>query len=261
TCVESADSFKCLCLPTYGGEQEQRCEDGWTKFQGNCYLPVSDRAEWLEAEQRCRHLNAHLVSIITPEEQQFVINAQDYQWIGLNDKTVQNDFQWTDGSPLQYENWKLNQPDNYLNLAEDCVVLIWHENGKWDDVPCSYHLPFTCKKGPVFCGAPPVVKNTRMFGNRRSEYPVNSIIRYQCNPGFRQRHLPVVRCQADGNWEKPKVDCTDGEQKPCNVFYTLIEVFLLENSHLLLFFSPSLPEPRWGRRATYSGSPGRVQTR
>ncbi|XP_027869581.1 aggrecan core protein-like isoform X2 [Xiphophorus couchianus] len=214
TCVESADSFKCLCLPTYGGErceiEEQRCEDGWTKFQGNCYLPVSDRAEWLEAEQRCRHLNAHLVSIITPEEQQFVsVNAQDYQWIGLNDKTVQNDFQWTDGSPLQYENWKLNQPDNYLNLAEDCVVLIWHENGKWDDVPCSYHLPFTCKKGPVFCGAPPVVKNTRMFGNRRSEYPVNSIIRYQCNPGFRQRHLPVVRCQADGNWEKPKVDCTD----------------------------------------------------
>ncbi|PWA28999.1 hypothetical protein CCH79_00006349 [Gambusia affinis] len=214
TCVESADSFKCLCLPSYGGErceiEEQRCEDGWTKFQGNCYLHVSDRAEWLEAEQRCRHLNAHLVSIITPEEQQFVsAHAQENQWIGLNDKTVQKDFQWTDGSPLQYENWKLNQPDNYLNPAEDCVVLIWHENGKWSDVSCSDHLPFTCKKGPVFCGAPPLVKNTRMFGNRRSEYPVNSIIRYQCNPGFRQRHLPVVRCQADGNWEKPKVECTD----------------------------------------------------
>ncbi|KAM4744357.1 aggrecan core protein-like [Anableps anableps] len=214
TCVESADSFKCLCLPSYGGERceidEQRCEDGWTKFQGNCYLYFSDREEWLQAEERCRDLNAHLVSIVTPEEQQFVsANAQDYQWIGLNDKTVENDFQWTDGTPLQYENWKRDQLDDYFNSEEDCVVMIWHENGKWNDVPCNYHLPFTCKKGPASCGAPPVVKNARVFGNRRPEYPVRAIMRYQCNPGFRQRHLPVVRCQADGQWEKPRVECTD----------------------------------------------------
>lgn len=51
---------------------EQQCEEGWTKFQGNCYLHFSDRETWLEAEQRCRDLNAHLASIITPEEQAFV---------------------------------------------------------------------------------------------------------------------------------------------------------------------------------------------
>ncbi|KAM4596327.1 brevican core protein-like [Fundulus diaphanus] len=190
--------------------EEQRCEDGWTKFQGNCYLHFSDREEWLDAEGRCRDLNAHLVSIITPEEQQFVsATARDNQWIGLNDKTVENDFQWTDSTPLQYENWKLNQQDYNLTSAEDCVAMIWLENGKWNDVLCNSHLSFTCKKGPVSCGTPPVVKNAHMFGNRRSEYPVNSIIRYQCNPGFRQRHLPVVRCQADGQWEEPKVQCAD----------------------------------------------------
>uniref|UniRef100_A0A3Q3FQF4 C-type lectin domain-containing protein n=1 Tax=Kryptolebias marmoratus TaxID=37003 RepID=A0A3Q3FQF4_KRYMA len=127
----------------FTAEEEQQCENGWTKFQGNCYLHISDREEWLDAEKHCRELNAHLVSIITPEEQQFVNGealAHDYQWIGLNDKTVQNDFQWTDGTPL------VSMEARFVFYY--CVVMIWHENGQWNDVPCNYHLPFTCKKGP-----------------------------------------------------------------------------------------------------------------
>ncbi|XP_029991848.1 aggrecan core protein-like [Sphaeramia orbicularis] len=189
----------------------QTCAEGWMEFRGSCYLHFEERDTWSEAEQRCQQLNAHLVSIGSQEEQQFVnSNGQDYQWIGLNDKDVQNEFRWTDGSPLTFMNWRPNQPDNYFGTGEDCVVMIWHEGGQWNDVPCNYHLPFTCKAAPVTCGSPPEVEHARPLGGSRDHYPVDSIVRYQCDTGFMQRHLPVIRCMADGQWEEPQVQCTQG---------------------------------------------------
>ncbi|XP_071007473.1 aggrecan core protein-like [Oncorhynchus clarkii lewisi] len=195
----------------------QGCAEGWVEFMGSCYLHFAERDTWPDAEQRCQELNGHLVSITSQQEQEFVnSNAQDYQWIGLNDKDVQNEFRWTDGSPLEFENWRPNQPDNYFNSWEDCVVMIWHENGQWNYVPCNYHLPFTCKSGPVMCHSPPEVANARPMGSRRDRYPVNSIVRYQCDAGFTQRHPPVVRCRPDGRWEEPQVECIEPGATPSN---------------------------------------------
>uniref|UniRef100_A0A8C7S8W6 Aggrecan core protein n=1 Tax=Oncorhynchus mykiss TaxID=8022 RepID=A0A8C7S8W6_ONCMY len=195
----------------------QGCAEGWVEFMGSCYLHFAERDTWPDAEQRCQELNGHLVSITSQQEQEFVnSNAQDYQWIGLDDKDVQNEFRWTDGSPLEFENWRPNQPDNYFNSWEDCVVMIWHENGQWNYVPCNYHLPFTCKSGPVMCHSPPEVANARPMGSRRDRYPVNSIVRYQCDTGFTQRHPPVVRCRPDGRWEEPQVECIEPGATPSN---------------------------------------------
>ncbi|XP_025774915.1 aggrecan core protein [Puma concolor] len=105
TCVDAIDSFTCLCLPSYRGDlceiDQELCEEGWTKFQGHCYRYFPDRESWVDAESRCRAQQSHLSSIVTPEEQEFVNNnAQDYQWIGLNDRTIEGDFRWSDGHSL-----------------------------------------------------------------------------------------------------------------------------------------------------------------
>ncbi|XP_077066874.1 aggrecan core protein isoform X1 [Siphateles boraxobius] len=206
----------CLCHPGFSGENcstsIQGCAEGWMEFMGSCYIHFDKSETWTSAEQHCQKLNSHLVSISSQQEQEFVrTQAHDYQWIGLNDRNEQNQFRWTDGSPLEYENWRPNQPDNYYSTGEDCVVMIWHEAGQWNDVPCNYHLPFTCKSGPVTCSSPPEVKNARMLGNRKERYPANSIIRYQCDSGFTQRHLSVVHCLPDGQWEEPQVECIAGK--------------------------------------------------
>uniref|UniRef100_A0A4W4HIZ3 Neurocan n=1 Tax=Electrophorus electricus TaxID=8005 RepID=A0A4W4HIZ3_ELEEL len=212
TCIDKVDSFICLCLPSYSGDMCEKdtegCEHGWKKFHGHCYRLFPRRHTWEDAEKDCREHSSHLSSVTSPVEQDF-LNGLGHEnvWIGLNDRTVEEDFQWTDSVDLVYENWRENQPDNFFAGGEDCVVMISREAGRWNDVPCNYNLAYICKKGTVMCSTPPAVDNAYLVGRRRSHYDIHSVVRYQCADGFFQRHVPTARCRPNGTWERPKIIC------------------------------------------------------
>ncbi|XP_061436025.1 LOW QUALITY PROTEIN: aggrecan core protein-like [Lethenteron reissneri] len=209
------------------------CEPGWHGFGGRCYRYVADRLPWAEAEEACRSVGGHLASVASRDENNFILAlGSDYQWIGLNDRSSEGDFRWSDGSQLSFEHWRPQQPDSFFSSGEDCVVLIWHEEGEWNDVPCSYRLPFCCETRPgrplasrtplrlpaasrpppaaglVWCGHPPIVSNARCSGAPHGRYAVGASVRYRCRAGFLQRHAnPTSRCRPDGSWERPRVAC------------------------------------------------------
>ncbi|XP_068585958.1 brevican core protein [Cebidichthys violaceus] len=220
TCVDG-EAARCFCLSGYGGDSCQTdlevCESGWDKFQGFCYHHFVKRQSWEAAEQHCRLCGGHLLSVMTPEEQHYVNDKyREYQWIGLNDRTIEGDFRWSDGNPLLYENWYRGQPDSYFLSGEDCAVMVWHDDGRWSDVPCNYHLSYTCKKGVSSCSEPPKVPKAKVFGKKRLRYETNTKVRYFCEGGYVQKRNPVIKCLPGGQWEEPLITCiptrwTDGD--------------------------------------------------
>ncbi len=114
--------------------------------EGYDYTFHNDLKTWQGAQEFCTQEGSNLVMEKSVSVYNFVnlTWGNESFWIGVHDKSVEDQFEYVDGSLVTLTFWAQGQPDN--SGGEDCV----HHSGnqwKWNDNECSNKLKFLCQKG------------------------------------------------------------------------------------------------------------------
>ena len=91
----------------------------------------------------CIEKNAHLASIHSKPEHDFLwkLASKKRVWIGA--KLIGTSIQWLDGTTFDFKYWSRGQPDN-AGRREHCIEIL--TSGQWNDFPCENKFPYVCKK-------------------------------------------------------------------------------------------------------------------
>ena len=66
-------------------------------------------------------------------------------WIGLNDRATEDDFQWTDGTPFNYNKWGPKEPNNSPKEGDEVFIKVEGGARVWKDTKASNQYKFVCK--------------------------------------------------------------------------------------------------------------------
>ncbi|XP_015193391.2 uncharacterized protein [Lepisosteus oculatus] len=129
----------------------QPCPQNWMQNQGKCYHLYQDKMDWIASQYYCRSQGAHLVTIDSDKEQDFIWSKvrtlKDLVWIGLRDINSDKNWHWVNGSPLKNESFWGDKQPNIRNKIPRCVVINPEANSmkNWDDKTCSSSHYWICE--------------------------------------------------------------------------------------------------------------------
>ncbi|XP_050021410.1 C-type lectin domain family 4 member K [Alexandromys fortis] len=124
---------------------------GWKYFRGNFYYFSHTPKTWYSAEQFCISKEAHLTSVTSESEQEYLYKTADGLpfWIGLTKAGTNGDWYWVDETPFNMEQsrrfWIPGEPNNTGN-NEHCANIRVSFPQAWNDASCDSKLLFVCKR-------------------------------------------------------------------------------------------------------------------
>ena len=109
---------------------------------------IKKKEKWTQAQAYCRKHYSELSFVGSQMDQDKLINAAGENtpdgWIGLHrEPDKSNQWKWSGGGDLTYDNWLTGKPDNYKGV-ENGVGL--RHDGKWDDDCMKHCKHFYCIK-------------------------------------------------------------------------------------------------------------------
>lgn len=115
--------------------------DARVTWNGHTYQVCMKRGTWNSANAGCKEAGGHLVTITSPEEQQFIYrqimkHKGNVFWMGLR-MASNGRWGWVTGEKLTYTNWAEGQPDGEYDAAYGTIYTTsedWGMSpGQWDD--------------------------------------------------------------------------------------------------------------------------------
>uniref|UniRef100_A0A8D0LBA3 Phospholipase A2 receptor 1 n=1 Tax=Sphenodon punctatus TaxID=8508 RepID=A0A8D0LBA3_SPHPU len=125
----------------------------WIKFKNSCYSfsTVLESTNFDAAFEFCKEQGSNLLTIKDEEENSFLLEelesfGSSVQMIWLNIQVVTNNdtVVWLDGSPINYSNWGVREPE-LDHLKGNVCIALRTTDGVWQLSPCREKKGFVCK--------------------------------------------------------------------------------------------------------------------
>ena len=141
----------------------------WKRHGTRLFRYFPNASTWFEARSHCINAGAHLASIHSKQEDEFIQSKvallpdhSSYRrglWIGLSDNRTEGNWSWDDGSLLDFTNWGVLKPvhgsvhgtEPNGGTTENCGQMgnsttYTSSDLLWNDAPCDTKIGYICAK-------------------------------------------------------------------------------------------------------------------